>query len=159
MGDELIGQAVEAVAADAHRVVFARDREAARQRAEVVVKRGVETGDLRQLRSQRQQRLDRLQAARLVQRRQRGQGVQCLQYIFIDEHRRDEIRAAMHDAMADRDQLVAGQIAVDPAQDVVEQPGLVSAVGLLLVEQHLAVAGLDGQLRRGVVFVEQAFAQ
>ena len=69
--DVLVRQAVEAVAPHAALGDRRGQRERLRDRGLVAMERGVEAGDLRQLRRALEQRPDRRQVVRLVQRRER----------------------------------------------------------------------------------------
>ena len=82
-GDVLVGQAVEAVAADALRVQLRGQREHLRDLRVAAVERGVEAGHLRQLRRALQQQADRRQVVRLMQRRERNELLQRLQHAGI----------------------------------------------------------------------------
>ena len=64
---------------------------------------GVEAGDLRRRREGLHRRLDPGEIVRLVQRRERNEPLKLRDRGLVDQHRLDEIRPAVHDAMADRD--------------------------------------------------------
>ena len=104
-GDEFVGQAVEAVAAHAFVVEMLRDRVVVRQRIVAAVEGGVEAGDLRQVGGARENGADRREIVRLVQRRQRHIAFELGQHLVVDQDRPVVVRAAMHDAMPDRDRL------------------------------------------------------
>ena len=70
-GDVFVGKAVKSIAAHALGVERFRNREMVNDRAVAAVKRGVEAGDLRQVRETRLDRPDRRKIVRLMQRRQR----------------------------------------------------------------------------------------
>ena len=72
-GDELVGQAVEAVAPHALVVEMFRDRVVVGQRIVAAVKRRVEARDLRQLGDTGEDSADGCEIVRLVQWRQRDQ--------------------------------------------------------------------------------------
>ena len=71
LGDILVGKTVESVTPNALGVELMRNRIVVCDRFMRAVKRGVETGHLRQLRKIGQQRADRRQIMRLMQRSQR----------------------------------------------------------------------------------------
>ena len=71
LGDVFVGEAVEAVAADALVVERARQGVAVGVRGVAAVEGGVEAGDLRHVRVDLHREADRREVVRLVQRRQR----------------------------------------------------------------------------------------
>ena len=72
------------------------------QRAE---ERGVEHDDVRHVREQLAGHLDAGEVGRVVQRRQRGEGVDLRDDLVVDDDRRAEDRAAVHHPVADRDHV------------------------------------------------------
>ena len=107
-GDIFVGQAVKAVAAHAFGVELLRDR--------VVIGQIAHGRDERRCRSRRpaaareigQQRPDRRQIVRLMQRRERNEALQVASSTpCVDQDRPVVVRAAMHDAMPDRDRADA----------------------------------------------------
>src|SRR5207253_2818893 len=83
-GDIFIGQPVKAVALDALLGEPARQRERRRDVRLGRVERGVEAGDLRDLRVQPRERADRLEIVGLMQRRERNQLLEIAQYLWRD---------------------------------------------------------------------------
>ena len=108
-GDVLVRQAVEAVAPHAGFVQLRGQREALRDVGIGAVERGIEAGDLRQLRRALEQAPDRREVVRLMQRRERNQLLERRHHVRIDAHRLREVEPAVHDAMSDADQLVAAR--------------------------------------------------
>ena len=101
--DVFVGKAVEAVAAHAFGVEALRDRVVVGKRAVAAMKGGVEAGDLRQIRKARADRADRRQVVGLMQRRERNVALESRKHVVVDQDRPIVVRAAMDDAMADRD--------------------------------------------------------
>ncbi len=99
--DVFVGQAVKAVAADAFGGERAGQAEFLGERRRVVMKRGVEAGDLRHVGRDRGDRADRGDVVRLVQRRERHQRFERGQHGVVDQHRRRISGSAMDHAMAD----------------------------------------------------------
>ena len=65
------------------------------------MERGVEAGDLRQLRQAREQEADRREVVRLVQRRERHVFLQRVDDRGVDARRLRVLEPAVHDPMAD----------------------------------------------------------
>jgi len=101
--DILIGKAVKAVAADPLDVELLRNRVMVGNIAMAAMECSVETGDLRHIRKALEQDSDRCQIVRLVQRRERHIAFKVGQHLLVHEHGLVVIRAAMNDAMTDRD--------------------------------------------------------
>ena len=74
------------------------------------VERGVEAGDLRRRRERLHRRYDPGEIVWLVERGERNEPLQLRDHGLVDQLRLHEVRAAMHDAMADRGdgKVVAG---------------------------------------------------
>ena len=112
------------------------------------MKGGVEAGDLRKFRSVGEKRAYRGQIVRLVQRRETGVSLEPAQHLRIDEHGTVVLRAAVHDAMADRTWLDAKLIAqpcrgyAERVRDVADDLGWIAAV-----DQRAAVRTECPQLR------------
>ncbi len=104
-GDELVGQAVEAVAAHAFRMQAFGNRVVVRECAVAAMECGVEAGDLRQVGKARPDRSDRCEIVGLVQRRQGNVALQPGEHRVIDHHGPVVVRAAVHHAMSDRDRI------------------------------------------------------
>ncbi len=146
--DIFVGQTVEAVAPDAFGIETLRDRVMIGQRAMAAMKGGVEAGDLRQIRETGQDRTDRRQIVRLMKRRQRNVAFQSRQYVLIDPDRPVVVRAAMHDAMPDRNRIDL-QLSAQPGaccrergRDIADGFALIAAV-----DQHGAIGRGDAQPR------------
>jgi hypothetical protein len=99
--DGFVRKPMEAVAPNARVVQRARQCEAAVDLGLHRVKGSVEARHLRHALESGHGRTHAGQVVRLVQRRQRLEFGQCFEHLRIDAHRRHEIRAAMHDAVAD----------------------------------------------------------
>ena len=74
-------------------------------RVVIAVERGIEAGDLRQVGIAAKNGADRREVVRLVQRRERLIAFEVTEHRAIDQDRPVVFRAAMHDAMTDRDRL------------------------------------------------------
>ena len=105
VGDVFVAEAVEAVAADALVVEAARERVAVGVRGVAAVEGGVEAGDLRHVRVDRHREADRREVVRLVQGRQGLVAGEAVEDRLVDQDRVGEVRAAVHDAMADGAEL------------------------------------------------------
>jgi hypothetical protein len=100
--DELVGEAVEAVAPDTSRLQLPRQRNQAGHQRERVVEGSIEAHDLRQCRACRSHRMDRRDVVRHVQRIERGQRVEVREQGTGHFGRRYVVGATVHDAMANR---------------------------------------------------------
>lgn len=131
------------------------DREGALDGTQRGVECGVETGHLRQAWPQRGERTYRGDARWLVQRRERGQCLDRADHCIVDDHRRDELLAAMHHAVTDGAQHEVVIVCVDPAQQVVECFGMAPrpAAQFAQIAVDDAPAGGIGHQEPGV-FVE-----
>ena len=105
LGDIFVGQAVESVTPHPLGVEALRDSEMIGHGPAATMERGIETGDLRQFREARQNRADRREIVGLMQRRQRNIALKLGQHGAVDEDRLVVIRAAMNDAMTDREKI------------------------------------------------------
>ena len=92
-GDVFVRQPVKPVAADALRRQFARQGELLRHGRLGMVEGGIEAGDLRDARRRRGDGADRRDMVRLMQWRQRDQGLQCREHPRVDQHRAARIRS------------------------------------------------------------------
>ena len=108
VGDILVAEAVEAVAADALVVERARQRVAVGVRRVVAVEGGVEAGDLRHAGA--------VSMARRIGARlfgwcsgASGSSAQPVEDVRVDQHRPVEVRAAVHDPVADGRELDAAE--------------------------------------------------
>ena len=86
--------------------IAARQGEGLCHRRLRAVKCRIEACNLRQRRRHLRHRFDSRQIVRLMQRSQRDESLQLGQRFRVDEHRRGELHAAMHDAMPCRDNAV-----------------------------------------------------
>jgi len=149
-GDVFVGQAVEAVAADAAGVEFRRQGEGVGLPRMGAVEGGVEAGDLRHAGEAFRRRRDAGKVVRLVQGRERRQIPQAFHHRDIHQHRRREVRPAMHHAMPDRGDAAAFEHPVQPFDDDAER-GAVVGRGLRPVpaafRQHPA-GGIPGEEMR-----------
>ena len=149
--DVLVGQAVEAVAADAVVVEPARQGEPVGELGMAAVEGGIEAGDLRQLGLDRGDRADAGEIVRLMQRRQRAERLEPGEHRRIDAHRRRVVDAAMHHPVADAEQRRSvAEVLAQPAADHAEELGVARAaiVGPAPVDEHLTVGVLGGEVRR-----------
>ena len=144
---------MEAVAAHARVVELLRQREHLRERRVGAVERGVEAGDLRQLRRALQQRADRREVVRLVQRRERHELLELRHDRGVDADRRGVVGAAVDDAMADRGEPVVRAVRrLQPVEDVRERAVVAELRARLpaLLAGGLAGGVLRDEARRGV---------
>jgi len=142
-GDEFVGQPVEAVALDAFGGEGARQGEALGDFRLAAVEGGIETGDLRHVGQQGLQGADAGDVVRLVQRGEGDEAGQVAEYGFIDDGRLRVALAAVHDAMADGDDLPAGVRGHEPLEQGVEGD---------VMADLFAGDGLVGNLLAGAVF-------
>ena len=104
-GDVVVGKPVETIALDALGRVLARQREGLRHGGLGAMEGGVEAADLRHVRHQHGDRTHRAQVVRLVQRRERHEGVERAQHGFVQARGRAVVLAAVHDAVAGGDDV------------------------------------------------------
>jgi hypothetical protein len=134
--------------------VSARGSAFALERGHRRMERGVETGDLRQLGRDRGDRANRIDMMRLVQRRERRQRCDRLQHARIDPHRRGEVRAAVHDAVADAvERRLAPDVIGEPRVQRFDRRMMAGACDRAIGEQH-AVRIDHGETRRDVQAVD-----
>ena len=76
----------------------------------VRMKRGIEAGDLRQLRPALEQQADRREVVRLMQRRERHELFEHGDDIGVEPHRLRILHAAVHHPVADRRELEAAAV-------------------------------------------------
>jgi hypothetical protein len=133
--DEVVRQAVKAVAAHAGRRELARQGELLRESRLSAMEGGVEAGHLRQVWRRSGDVVDRRETVRLVKRRKRHQLGQPGPHGIIDPDRRGEGRAAMDDAMAEGHHRPAAQQRGTQPEDlrgcraVIERRGAPAALG------------------------------
>ena len=142
---------MKAVAADSLVAEAAWQGNSLRDRRLRLVKCRVEAGDLREGRRHLCDGPHGRHVVRLVQRRQRDQRLQLRHDRSVDPRRRGELRAAMDDPVANRDDAMAGEgTALTPRQEKLDR-ALMTEVGAsrprLLGDQVRAVA--HGEARRG----------
>ena len=146
-GDEFIGQAVKPIAPHALLVERVRNGEAIGDGGMAAMERGVEAGDLRQAGKPRGERLQHRQRRGVVQRRQRRDRLDPRQRGGIDQHRRGQRRAAMHDPMAEAGQVGRGQRPVGQAGQGRQRLGMIAHRQRRLPRRG-AVGGRDAQASR-----------
>src|SRR5262245_65845694 len=100
--DELVGQAMKAVAAYALIVEALRDGKAIGDLGVAPMEGRIEAGDLKHARLPLQDCLDRRQVVRLMQRRKGNEAPQALDDFRCDRRRLPIFATAMHDAMTHR---------------------------------------------------------
>ena len=132
--DEVVRQAVKAIAAHARRRDLARQGKLLRESGLGAVEGGIEASNLRQVRRRSGDILDRREIVRLVEWRERHQRGQRGHDIGIDPDRCGEGRAAMHHAMAESLHRPAAQKFPSELQDL--------RGGRLVVERRLAPLAL-----------------
>ena len=114
------------------------------------VKGGVEAGDLRRRREGLHRRFDPGAVVRLVQRGERNEPPEFRQRRGVDQHRLDEVRPAVHHAMADRRNRTMVALRAQPAENGAHRRLMIdAAVRWFEDELGLFARGrLDGALRR-----------
>ena len=150
--DVLVGQAVEAVAADALVVEPARQGEPVGELGMAAVESGIEAGHLRQVGLDRGDRADAGEIVRLMQWRQRTQRLQLGEHSRIDANRRGVVDPAMHHPVADAEQRrPVAEMLAQPAADHAKELGVARAaiVGPAPLDQHPTSA--SSATRRGDV--------
>ena len=103
--DILVGQAVKAVAANTLGMEMLGNSVVIGDGGMLPMKRRVEARDLWQSWQVDHDRPDGLQIMRLMQRRERDVPLEPVQHVFRHKNGLIEFRAAVHDAMADRDRV------------------------------------------------------
>ena len=148
--DVFVREAVEAVAADALGMEMLRDRVVIRDGGVLAMEGRIEARDLGQPRPVRHDRPDRRQIVWLVQRRERDIAFEAAENLVCDYNRLIELRASMHDPVADRNRVDVTFIAKPPGRRVQRRRnvrhGLV-CVGSL--DQNLPLRRFGGQMRLG----------
>ena len=104
-GNIFVRQPVKSIASHTLGIQRQWNREMIGQCAVAAMKRRIETGDLRKVREAGQDRSDRRQIVGLVKRRQRNVAFQSRQHVLIDPNRPVVVRAAVYDAMPDRNRI------------------------------------------------------
>jgi len=160
VGDELVGRSVKTVAAHALGGEFARQGEQLRDGWLAAVEGGVEAGGLRHLGQGSAHGVDASEVVRLVQRRERDELAQRLNGGVVEADRRGKALAAMHDAMADADDLPAGLVRLQPVDEEAHRR-LVLLVGRALqaevgIVEHGTVGVLGLEVRLGANAVDLA---
>src|SRR5215471_10583682 len=140
---------MEAVTLHPLLLVAARQPEPARAIVHCLVERGVEAGDLRDVRLQSRTSANGREIMRLVQRSERLQFAKPLHDAIVDTNRRFELGAAMDDAVADRLQL-AMTLLRKPGEKLMQKI-LVSEPGAAFIEvaghNYLAAGLARDQMR------------
>ena len=109
---------MKAIAADALGIEMLGDGVMIGDGAVLAMERRVEARDLRQPRPVDHDRPDGRQIVRLMQRRERDVALEAVQHVFRHKNGLIEFRAAMHDAMADRDRMDVKLVAQPRARRV-----------------------------------------
>ncbi len=107
----------------------ARQAEQLGQSGLAVVERGVEAGDLRDLRRRLLDRLDDREVEGLVQRRQRFERMQIGQHLGVDADGRRKARAAVHDPVSDPHHRRAAVQPGEQRQDLARRRLLIELLG------------------------------
>ena len=129
---------METIAVDALLDEPARDGVLPGRQGQGVVKGGVETGHLGQVRIQLAQGMDGAEVVRLMQRRQWNQGAELFYHRLIDQYRLLELLAAVHHPVADGNEALPGGLLFQRGQYQLQGLAMVGGGdGLLLL---LAVA-------------------
>ena len=118
----------------------------------------IETGDLSQSGPKREQGPYQRQIVGLMQRCKRNIPLQARKHVFVDQNRPVIVRAAMNDAMADRDKLYAGGLA-QPFGGGRSSRRHISDFGrcIRLVDQRRPVRRFSAQARPGANSVNLSF--
>jgi hypothetical protein len=98
---------VETVSLDPSVMQFTGQREALGDRRLVMMKGGIEAGNLKQFRSTHQQRPDRCEVVRLMQGCEGNVLLETRDHALVDDHRPVIFRPAMDDPVANRDEVEA----------------------------------------------------
>lgn len=132
---------MEAVAADTFGVKVFRYREVIGDRAMRAMKRGIEAGDLRQIRPARKHRTYRRQIVGLVQRRERNVTLEMREHLRVDQDRSIVFGTAVNNAVADRDEIEGLRLA-QPIAGGDDRRGNVADLPLIVsfIDQRRAVA-------------------
>ena len=122
------------------------------------MERGVETGDLRQARECFGERACAAYVEGLVRRLHLRQGVEVVEHVAVDAHRRLEAGAAEHHAVAGRDHLRIGEIGFQPGDDEVQRGPVVDRVARapFMRGQRLAGRVFDDEMRIALHAVDPA---
>ena len=112
---------MKSIAADSLFMQRAGEREPRGDLGLVMVKGGIEAGDLGKVRRQGCNGADRGQIVRLVERRKRAERVEFGEKVGIDAARCGETHPAMHDAVPDRDHFPAFEVIDGPVEQILEE--------------------------------------
>ena len=148
LGDILVAEAVEAVAADAFVVEGARQCVAVGVRRMVSVEGGVEAGDLRHLGRDLHREADRREIVRLVQRRERLVAGEPAEDALVDPHRMVELGPPVNDTVADSPKLEAFERR-QPGAGLGDRRGQVGNLGRLIAALDDPGAGAVGRTQAG----------
>ena len=149
--DVLIGQAVEAVAANALVIEPARQGEPVGELGMAAVERGIEAGDLRQVGLDCGDGADAGEIVRLMQRRQRDRALPAWRaHAGSTRTGAAIVDAAMHYPMTDAEQVGVAEVLAQPVADHAEELGMARAaiVGPAPVDQEPTFGVLGNQARR-----------
>ena len=152
LGDVLVGQAVEAVAAHAAVGDRARQGEGLRHLRLGAMERGVEAGHLGQLGCALHQRPDRGEVVRLVQGRERNVLFQRREHGCIDANGSGVGKPAVDDAVADADEALFAQLVAEEREQMVERAVVTQgrAVAPAFFAERASVAILGNEVRRRI---------
>ena len=148
-GDELVGQAVEAVAAHTGIIVAAGQAEGLDNAGLTAVEGGVEAGDLRQMRGVGGDGADRCEVVRLVQRGERDQLFKLRQDRLGDQDGGGEVQSAVDDAVAEGNDLLAAEEVLPGLEDFPRGRVVGEAVGGPGSFEHRVAAGVTDFQGRG----------
>jgi hypothetical protein len=119
----LVGEAVKTVAAHALVIKAFWDGIMVRDRAVPAMERGVEAGNLPQMRKTRENGTDRGEVVRLVQRRERSIALLTGEHLGIHQNRTVVIGTAVHDAVTDGHRLDLSLVAQPGSRQCAAPPG------------------------------------
>ena len=141
---------MKAVAPHARFVQLLGDREATGDRGHGAVEGGVEAGHLRERRVELPHEADGAEVVRLVQRRERDEGLEPRQHRVVHPHRRREHDSPVHHPVAHAGQGAVPEGATDEGQEVL-QGARVAEIRVLrpvLLRCHGAVRPARDEVRR-----------
>ena len=139
---------MKAVAADALGMEALGNRVVVGDGGVLPMERGVEAGNLGQPRPVDHDRPDGLQIMRLMERRERDVALQAVENLLRHENGLIEVRAAMHDAVADCDRMDVKLVAQPRARRMQRGRNVGHCFrGIRSLDQNLAFGRLRGQVR------------